>query len=86
MHRQALEEMENVLRLEHLDTLTNASNLRLVLNCQGKHKEAEGIYQQALKGREKILNLKYLDTLTSVNNLGLVLWKQGKYKEAEAMN
>jgi len=32
MHRQALEEMENILRLEHLDILTNASNLRLVLD------------------------------------------------------
>jgi len=78
--------MENILKLEHLDILTYANNLRSVLDCQGKHKEAEGMHQQALKGREKILSLKHLNTLTSVNNLRLVLLKQYKHKEAEAMH
>jgi Tfp pilus assembly protein PilF len=74
-----------MLRGEHPSTLTSVNNLGLVLNNQGKYKEAEAIHRWALEGGEKVLRRHYPSTLTSVNNLGNVLASQGKYEEAEAM-
>ena len=73
MHWRDLEGYKKVLRPEHLDTLTSVSNLRSVLESQGKYKEAEAMHWRALKTREKVLRLEHLDTLTSVSNLRLVL-------------
>ena len=73
MHQQALKGKEKVLGLKYPDTLASVSNLGLVLESQGKHKEAEVMHQRVLKGREKVLGPKYLYTLASVSNLGSVL-------------
>ena len=45
MHRQALRGYEKVLGPEHPDTLTSVNNVGLVLERQGKYKEAWGIMQ-----------------------------------------
>ena len=41
MHQQALRGYEKVLRPEHPDKLTSVNNVGLVLDRQGKYKEAE---------------------------------------------
>ncbi|KAK3688861.1 P-loop containing nucleoside triphosphate hydrolase protein [Podospora appendiculata] len=75
MNRRALDGREEVLGLEHPDTLRSVSSLASVLQAQGKYKEAEQMSRRALGGREKVLGLEHPSTLTS-----------GKYKEAEQMN
>ena len=84
--RTAVVGREEVLGVEHPDTLTSVSNLGSVLERQGKYEEAEAMHQRALEGREKVLGVEHPDTLTSVSNLGSVLESQGKYEEAEAMH
>jgi hypothetical protein len=42
--RLSLDIREKALRLEHPDTLTSVSNLRLVLERQGKYDEAEAMH------------------------------------------
>ncbi|KFY92599.1 hypothetical protein V498_04835 [Pseudogymnoascus sp. VKM F-4517 (FW-2822)] len=57
------------LGVEHSDTLTGLSNLRLVLQRQSKYKEAEAMHQRALEAREEVLGGEHPNTLTSLNNL-----------------
>jgi len=75
-----------VLGREHPDTLTSMNNLALVLDSQGKYKEAEAMNRQTLALSEMVLGREHPYTLTSMSNLALVLDSQGKYEEAEAMN
>jgi tetratricopeptide (TPR) repeat protein len=86
VERSAVTTREEVLGLEHPDTLTSVSHLGSVLSRQGKYDEAEAMHQRALEESEKVLGREHPDTLTSVINLGSVLWRRGKYDEAEAMN
>jgi hypothetical protein len=58
-----------MLGSEHLDTLASMNNLAVMLDNQGKHKEAESMHQQTLAPRDKIQGPKYLNKLTSMNNL-----------------
>jgi tetratricopeptide (TPR) repeat protein len=85
-HRQALLLREEVLGLEHPDTLTSMNNLAQALDRQGKYEEAEAMNRQTLARKEKVLGREHPDTLMSMNNLATVLNRQGKYEEAEAMN
>ena len=75
-----------MLRVDHPNMLMSVSNLGLVLNSQGKYKEAKVMHWQALAARETMLRVNYPNTLMSVSNLGLVLDNQGKYEEAKAMH
>lgn len=52
---------------------------------QGRHKEAEVMYERALDGREKAWGLEHTSTLDTVNNLGNLYNERGRHKEAEAM-
>ncbi|ENH99077.1 hypothetical protein COCC4DRAFT_28753 [Bipolaris maydis ATCC 48331] len=85
-HRKASLLSTEILGPEHLFTLTSMNNLALVLNSQGKCKEAKAINQQTLARYEKVLGTEHPSTLTSMNNLAGVLSSQKKYKEAEEMN
>ncbi|KAF2478343.1 uncharacterized protein BDR25DRAFT_321365 [Lindgomyces ingoldianus] len=82
--RMSTERKEEVLGLEHLDTLISVSQLGSVLEGQAKYEEAEAMHRRALEGYEK-LGREHPDTLTSVSQLGSVLSMQGKDEEAEAM-
>ncbi|KAH8592666.1 kinesin light chain 1 [Bisporella sp. PMI_857] len=75
VHRQVLLLRENKLGKEHTQTLISMSELGIVLDYQGKYKEAESVNRQTLARREKVLG-----------NLALVLDSQGKYEESESMN
>ena len=82
----ALSTRENILGLEHPDTLTSMNNLAMVLRYQGKYGTAEEKLRRALELRKKVLGPKHPDTLTGMSNLALVLRSQGKYEEAEEMD
>jgi hypothetical protein len=75
MNRRALAGYEEVLSVEHLDTLKSVSNLASVLQDQGKYAVAEKMNRRALAGRERMLGFEHPDTLTSASNLALVLRK-----------
>lgn len=79
------EECEKLLGEENLDTLANLTISAVMLQDQGKYKEAEEMNRRVLNGKEKVLGKGHLETLISVTNLGVVLQSQGKYAEAEAM-
>ena len=82
----ALSTRENILGLEHQDTLTSMDNLAAVLRGQGKYQAAEENHRRALELREKVLGPEHPSTLTSMNNLAAVLRRQGKYEAAEEID
>ena len=52
---------------------------------QGKHNEAEKMYQRALQGHEKAWGLERTSTLNTVNDLGNLYKNLGRFDEAEKM-
>ncbi|PMD21295.1 hypothetical protein NA56DRAFT_528160, partial [Hyaloscypha hepaticicola] len=62
--RQVLQLRETVLGKEHPDTLTNMSNLAVLLASQGQYTKAEAMNQQVLQLRETVLGKEHPDTLT----------------------
>jgi hypothetical protein len=75
MYRQVLEGREKALGLDHLQTLTSASDLGLILWRQGKYEEAEAMHRRVLEGREKVLGLEHSETFASVHQLATVRWR-----------
>ena len=61
------------------------ATLGLLYANQGRHKEAEAMYERALQGYEKAWGPEHTSTLSIVNNLGNLYKNQGRHKEAEAM-
>lgn len=59
--------------------------LGLVLDKQGKHKEAEVQIRQALGVNEKAYGIDYSDTRDGRGNLARNLWYQGRNAEAETL-
>jgi hypothetical protein len=55
-----------VLGKEHPNTLSSVNNLALILDRQGKHKEAEEMLQRILTLMETVLGEEHPDTLASV--------------------
>ena len=82
----ALSTRENILGIEHPDTLVSMDNLAVVLKRQGKYEAAEEMQRRALELYEKVLGPEHPDTLTSMDNLARVLGRQGKYEAAEEMH
>jgi hypothetical protein len=81
----ALEDMEQQLGENHLDTLASLSDQALLLQAQGKLAEAEPLCRRALAGLEQQLGAHHQDTLLAVNNLAGLLQAQGKLTEAETL-
>ena len=82
----ALSIRENILGIEHPDTLTSMDNLATVFSDQGKYQAAEEMHQRALELKGKVLGPEHPETLTSMDNLALVFRDQGKYQVAEEMH
>ena len=85
MQRMALALRREVSSKKHLNTLTTINNLALVLEEQGKVKEAEQMHRKTLLLKEEVLGKKHPDTLRCLNNLAVALDKQGNYAEADAL-
>lgn len=49
--------------IEHPNTLTSVKYLGLMLERQGRYKEAEAMHQRALAGYEKVLGAEHPETL-----------------------
>jgi len=88
--RELLEQMirirETTQPKTHPNTLTNMSDLALVLDRQGKYADAEAMNRQTLEISKKVLGKTHPSTLSTMSNLAVVLDSQGKYADAEAMN
>ncbi len=69
--------------MEHPQTAMALNNLGIVLEYQGKYKEAERTHIRALAIYEKKLGAEHRDTAMSLNSLGDTYRKLGKYLEAE---
>ncbi|PWY91538.1 hypothetical protein BO94DRAFT_622965 [Aspergillus sclerotioniger CBS 115572] len=70
---------------QYHQVLAAVHNLGRLYWNQGKHKEAEKLYQQVLAGRERVLGPDHIFTLDTVHNLGVVYHDQGNLREAEEM-
>jgi len=73
-----LEAQRRILGGTHPETLIRICNLAMVLQAQGKLKEAEPLYIEALERRRRTLGDTHPDTLNSINNLASLLHTQGK--------
>lgn len=80
---QHIDDLEGLHRLESTEAVDALHSLGILYANQGKHVEAERIYQRALIGKEKAWGAEYTSTLDTVNNLGLLYKNQGKMAEAE---
>jgi tetratricopeptide (TPR) repeat protein len=56
------------------------------LEDQGKHAEAQPLFEQALAIRRRLLTDEHPDTAASYNNLATNLYPQGKYARAQTLN
>jgi tetratricopeptide (TPR) repeat protein len=83
MCRQALKIREQLLGIEHLDTIDSMNNLAMSLEKQGMYQDAKEMHERVMISSLKLLGPKDPSTLNSVNNLGVVLERLGKYSEAE---
>jgi hypothetical protein len=70
--------MDEVLVVDHPDTLSIINNLASVLQCQSKYEEADKMHRQTLELREKALVVDHPYALTGINNLTKVLSHRGK--------
>jgi Flp pilus assembly protein TadD len=84
LYQQTLQLREKVLGKEHVDTRHSKNTLALVLDQQGKHNEAEKLYQQTLQFMEGAPEDP--NTLDCMNNLAVLLYNQGEYDEAEKLH
>ncbi len=61
---------------------TSLQNLALLYAAQGRHAEAEPLYQRSLAIREAALGPEHPDVATGLNNLAELYRDQGNYGEA----
>ncbi|KAF8469702.1 P-loop containing nucleoside triphosphate hydrolase protein [Kalaharituber pfeilii] len=73
---------EQLLGIDHLDTLNAVNNMGNVFLQQGQHNKALEWYERALAGREKALGTDHPDTLAVVYNMACVFYGQGQYGKA----
>ena len=85
MIHQALTIREQLLGPTHPDTAQSLNHLGWLYWCQGKHKEAEPLFQRALAICKQSLAPVHPDTAFGLLCLSMALNDQGKYKEAEPL-
>jgi tetratricopeptide (TPR) repeat protein len=65
--------------------LTSMGNLALVYRDQGKHAQAEELFNQVLESRRRTLGEEHPDTLGSRYQVAELYFMQGKYTQAEEL-
>ncbi|KAG0136589.1 hypothetical protein HOY82DRAFT_549152 [Tuber indicum] len=85
MYRRAFVGAEEMLGVDHRDTLLCIYNLAGALSKRGKYYEAEMMYWRALAGRERVLGPGHPHTLRCIIKLVAVLYDQRKFGAAETM-
>ena len=83
--QKAIDAREELLGRDDLDTLGSFSFLALLLNDQGRRKEAEKLEVQVMETRKRVHGQEHPDTLASMANLASTYWNQGRWKEAEEL-
>jgi tetratricopeptide (TPR) repeat protein len=83
LYRCALEQQEQQLGINHLNTAFTYHKLGELYDAQGRYQEAARLYKCALEIRVQLLGTMHLDTVQSLDNLGELYKKLGKYKDAE---
>lgn len=77
---------EEVLGEGHPDLLTNLNSLALVLQKQGKHKEAITMYGKAINANLRLHTEANVDTFIMKSNLAILLNETGDYVTAQMVH
>ena len=85
LYREALEASRATLGDRHRDTLSAINDLGLLLQDQGKLKEAEVLLREDLDASRASLGDRNRGTLSSIADLGRLLQDQGRLGEAETL-
>jgi tetratricopeptide (TPR) repeat protein len=83
--RDVLAIRKKVLGEEHPDTAQSYDDLAVNLTVQGKHREAQPLFEKALAIRRKVLGEQHPHTAASYNSVAGNLNLQGKPREAQAL-
>ncbi|KAM3437473.1 hypothetical protein MY4824_003832 [Beauveria thailandica] len=84
--RQSAEIREELLGLDHSDTLTSLDILALIYGYQGRWVEAERLQLHVIETYKTKLGADHSKTLASMNDLALTYAKQHRFKEANRLN
>ena len=82
---EVLASQRATLGSQHPHALTSMGNLGLLLDKQGKLREAEALFSEALTGRFRVLGRAHPHTQAVCTFLVRVLSKQGKARDARAV-
>jgi hypothetical protein len=85
MSMVSMEARQEVLGVEHIDTLSSMGMVGLARELGGKYEEAEAMNRQKLARSEKVLGPEHPNTLTSVHCLAHLLAKLRCYHESLAL-
>ncbi|KAG6988928.1 hypothetical protein G7Y79_00067g095430 [Physcia stellaris] len=83
LFRQMVATDQNVLGLEHEDTMRAMDSLAQAFLEQGKFDEAETSFLRTLQLRQKLFGERNADTIQSLQNLASLSYRKGKYDDAE---
>jgi tetratricopeptide (TPR) repeat protein len=84
--RELVAHMRGKLGDKHPETLKSMEKLAMLLNVQGKLREAEPLYRDVLRCRRETLGNSHPLTLGTMNNLGVLLKGEGVLGEAESLH
>ena len=85
LYEKSLKIREEVLALNHPQTVSSYNNLALLYDSMGEYEQAKPLYEKALKINEKVLGLNHPDTATSYNNLASLYDSMGEYEQAKPL-
>jgi tetratricopeptide (TPR) repeat protein len=85
MYEKALRGREQVLGMQHHETLDTTHNWGVLLQSQGKFSRSKELLQRSMLGREKNLGFNHPLTLNSAYALAQVLRAEGSLDEARQL-
>lgn len=83
LFREIVATEQNVLGLEHENTMRDMDSLANVFCEQGNFDEAETLFLQTLEFRQKLFGEKNANTMQSLDNVASISYKKGKYDDAD---
>ncbi|KAJ7789637.1 hypothetical protein B0H14DRAFT_2626995 [Mycena olivaceomarginata] len=85
LEAMVLETQEQLLGVDHPDTLQAMAHLAGTYRELGRYKEAEPLEGTVLEKRKQLFGADHPDTLRAMANLAATYGKLGRYKEAEPL-
>ncbi len=83
--RREIEVLETILGADDLITITEVTNLGLVLYLIGDWVGAELLYQRAYEASDRLLGPEHPITITTMNNMAELMAAKGDYDNAEQL-